>query len=229
MKLNLEFNCKMYTKIWSKLLTDYIVTDANSEHPFISLKRFNLFIGINNSGKSRLIRTLLNSSEKELQYHSDYIDTIQKPAMSFLSIYAPTQELKVSDKAFLSRQEADKLLKSIPITNSDRKALYNKYNQSLMPLRTDSNLSLGLPSNIFSDLREKVKQNIINTLITDLENQRHLYIPILRGMRSLHEDIRIDVFANRTVKDYFKNTNLNPKIHEEAFISPEDKQKKLKS
>ena len=67
----------MFNKIWSTKLNNYECLKSNDKS-YLSINKFNLFIGINNSGKSRLLRFIFASTKLELEYSSDevteYID-----------------------------------------------------------------------------------------------------------------------------------------------------------
>ncbi|WP_076407727.1 ATP-binding protein [Shewanella sp. UCD-KL12] len=177
-----------------------------------NLKQINCFIGPNNSGKSRKIREIFTSNIDQW-----IIDTYSQPTVDILvraneKINSPTGLRTI-------RQQANTVDTS-KLTGAINNAIENKppiglhalggylYSKSKGSRSQDSHINL-LTSWILSE-PNKPMQDVLE-IPNQFKKTRWLtcYIPTLRGLRNLpHQtDNNVDLLKERTVLDYFKQTN----------------------
>ncbi|MEX5537566.1 AAA family ATPase [Pseudomonas syringae] len=201
----------MINKIWSDNIRGY-KTDA-VEGEYLKLRRFNLLIGSNNSGKSRLLRALFSTElnkiniglGREFQQSCRELGALFDLISQGKTIYG----FNCADFMVLY----DGACRSVGEINSTI--------NSLVKLTTDAaNISLSVMGGDLNDYYQV--QNIVRSrspveAVNDVRrasqetaNLKRHYIPILRGMRPLQDSK--DLFLDRTLKDYFTNgekSNLN--------------------
>lgn len=197
------------------------------------LSRLNIFIGTNNSGKSRLLRSLFIDSEYQLElsnFHSSKIVEILKKILSEVSICffragieeASTENIPGTIKVL------EKLIAELSLVSVKNIAQtvenFRSFWQDLKSFRSNG----GSHRQGYSDaidwntLNKEVKAiaSKYNNFIEDLVpnkveyNPQKVYIPILRGLRSvqLKEDGQFDELSDnyykRTIKDYFSDKSV---------------------
>lgn len=211
----------MISKIWSdELQQDYSTNEKSPEGiSFINIDRLNLFIGPNNSGKSRLLRILFGGGENEVSTASAVFSRkAQKEIRPLLEIL-PKKKFMTGlqgkdlhdlvdcnlQKIAERNQKYSKYLNAINLNTSTQNHLYR-----LTPDEVDKNLFI----NKVKDLGSKGIDLDLNVrkIMSPFGLPIRYYIPILRGMRPLHDSKNkfieaIDIFKDRTVKDYFLEKN----------------------
>lgn len=186
---------------------------------FLKINNINVFAGINNSGKSRLIRTLFSDSRNVKYFKDNISDNDYKNIKDYF--------IKIYYNAILSGERYGLKLKKEnnyyqKILKDDSKSLsflfevaikLNRINKSFFinPYTNDNHLNATI---------EKFK-NLIDLLFKATEqvqytNIEKLYIPILRGLRPIQATSssndnfgNLDVYSNRTKFDYFIQLNPN--------------------
>lgn len=194
--------------------------NGNEDDTINGLGKINLFIGTNNSGKSRLIRKLFNTSIKfkgdpSLIHTDEYVSYIKK----FIEL-VDEHKFKTVLK---SGQDILPLIRNI--TNGNATLIEGtavaEHHVEITSLSDPSNLT-GLDShnqhrnlssltpslNEFSRSIGKDK-NFIVTEISKKEPLQKIYIPSLRGLRIIGNDVNTDFYLARTKMDYFGNANLD--------------------
>lgn len=192
---------------------------SNPAHGIENLSTINVFVGPNNSGKSRFLRELfrqLNSSdihytpfdfEKELNEKERIIEELQKRISDDdLPIIQPLRDISISSKAGNNKTPMTDLLSFLDniFNNSynygsliDRKA-------SMLPYQEKISLR-----SLLNSYRDKVR---ISTRSKPMPADHFtvLYIPTLRGLRIFNTKAPIDaspddydIYKQRTIKDYF--------------------------
>lgn len=192
--------------IWSENLRNY------HAEPSLHLrtKRLNLLIGPNNSGKSRLLRTLSSTTEPKLSVAISDLSEAAKGlggrVLETINSFDRIGSLNCEKlRAIISGdclpaetilETADELVTTISqAANSNISYSGNSSaTQGFYQLRSDLRLEFSDTSAAALSL-----QKIVESATT---YKRH-YIPILRGMRPLNE--HNDSYRERTLKDYFQN------------------------
>ncbi|WP_394780618.1 AAA family ATPase [Undibacterium sp.] len=212
----------MYTKIWSTKLPNYSTDAGDFEKKYINLKRLNLFIGTNNSGKSRFIRNLFSSVEGELHFLNKLLqDDIKTLISPFLVEYS---EKKTITDSYMTGAELHSFINTELMEFSHLDRLINKYNQ-LMSAALNQSLGVHDPERNFESVRLialKLQENGQPVLMPEsikkrIRVQTRYYLPILRGMRPLrtsaNDPASDDHYQSRTKRDYFGEKGLDSEAH----------------
>ena len=213
----------MISKIWASTLDDYqAATKDDAGQNYIALKSLNLFIGANNTGKSRLLRKLFSATEDDTYIYAQAPAgelAAVKPTIAALSgkqsgaatsarillecfegkllliQHLTTSAIKLSD-ALTSFKEAGIMAPHLPANQENYAFL-----QQLDGMKYSSRLDIEIPRVL--EALAKFQRNLLIA--------KKCHIPILRGMRPLSK--QSDVFHQRTIKDYFKDQdNVAPNI-----------------
>ncbi|MGF6595276.1 AAA family ATPase [Pseudomonas sp. 2835] len=194
--------------VWSKKLKGY-KSDADG-HNQLRIARLTLLIGPNNSGKSRLLRTIFSSGNSDL-----YISLGEELIEGFERCKGFLDFLKSNPKItnFESWPFINMVRGELMLVDSvhAQMTLFTKfmtevYNENLVvtggqgatafhSLRRLLSSDHSLKSEV-SDSSAKLSQKV-----AEITSSKRYYIPILRGMRPLSD--ADDVFLERTIKDYF--------------------------
>lgn len=188
-----------------------------SEKFIDNIAKINIFIGPNNSGKSRFMRSLF--SQEKIRFETDSVD--------LAAINKPIKELNLSIQAFFGQHpnvskihnikrsfevsEVQAIESGTPYlgTAIDKiKQLANVPAAPSVTARTGSNID---PETARVALATPATHALetINALAEDLPETiefKRIYIPVLRGLRPLTKDSDAktsDVYHDRTVSDYF--------------------------
>lgn len=192
-------------KIWSNNLIGY--SNISPDERWINLKKLNLLVGPNNSGKSRLLRTLFSSEVEKLTIGiGETLKYACKDLGEIINVLSDCpQILDLDCQEFMSIYNSD--CKNANLITATIGHLIRALNQANNP----SFRIQGPAANEFNLIRRHLPQNFEEVLdrLTDLTRQisnikRH-YIPILRGMRPLGDGK--DLFLERTLRDYFPASN----------------------
>lgn len=201
----------MFNKIWSIRLNKYECLKS-SDKSYLAIDKFNLFIGVNNSGKSRLIRSLFVGDKNELSFSSNQIQQL----LESKTILGMRQYAALSDDGHRNREavlpsEMRTLLDGCPLTQEERNNLIQKYNVAHRWITTGVAGNLTIGNDLRYRLEEDARQKSYPQIDPIINNQDHIYIPILRGMRPVEESK--DSYLSRTIADYFKGTILELRNH----------------
>ena len=198
-------------KIWSNEISEYH-PDVDGE-PYLRLKKLNLLIGPNNSGKSRLLRKLLSLPlEKmrvglgiEFRQAADNLEEVFKAIQE-------TPQFGTGNFKYLI-EVYDGKCEEVPRIKEQVSNFSNAVSQAASPNRSVSGGDLGCYHKIRGMILNNApheKLSALTNITSTLTSLKRHYIPILRGMRPLSEGG--DLFLERTIKDYFpkeKGTDLN--------------------
>ncbi|WP_027360546.1 AAA family ATPase [Desulforegula conservatrix] len=225
----------MISKIWyNELQKDYTTNEKSPDGiPFINIGRLNLFIGANNSGKSRLLRILFGRNENEVSTANAVFSE------KVLKGIGPLLKMLPKDK-FITGLKGEELHAIVDCNikkTNERNQAYGNYLDIIEQRSTFSNSVFKLATdevdkfqflNKVNNLSSKgidIGLNIEKSIggnISPFSLPARYYIPILRGMRPLHDSKNkfieaVDIFKNRTIKDYFSD-NGNSISHSENNI-----------
>jgi AAA15 family ATPase/GTPase len=197
--------------IYGLNVEDFIQNGFNKENriwDIFNLKPINFFIGENNSGKSRLLRTILTSKNnstaiKDLDpatllekiYRETTIDSFQLHEFNS-SLYQEAHVLLISKAKELTMHN---LLTNI---KNEMSNVYHRSRSSLNTTQFDHFSHEFFKRYIDIENFEK----IINIDFSQFEK---VYIPLLRGLRPL--DKESDRYQERTINDYFKSNSNSAK------------------
>lgn len=208
---------------------------SNGASNLKNLNKVNIFIGPNNSGKSRLMRALFS---EDLQY--------QMQEMDFQSILPTAEVIHQAVNAAIQQSRFTSVSgSSINDVQAEISGIVEQLQKATLP--KDSELFTKLytfikrlkhfeftggqqmksfistyhdPSQLVNTLRiiGEGHMDITKTAHGVVPEYKKIYIPILRGLRPLHYskidnqfafETAHDNYKERTTRDYFKNSNLN--------------------
>ncbi|MCO8114287.1 AAA family ATPase [Acinetobacter lwoffii] len=177
---------------WAENLEDYTSdNDTDTENKeVIEIKRLNFFIGKNNAGKSRFLRELFLSKYKI----NDYNDVNNKN-----DFYAEIYPIVNSTNGTLIGNNSH-------FGGSNKAELLNKLKQlDSLPKQFDPKSLYNLKEEIskFRFTKNDATVRISDTIDKYLQSYSKLYIPILRGMRPVTEEVNKQPYIERAQKDYF--------------------------
>lgn len=215
-----------------------------SEEPFLSysvgeskslapLSLVNIFIGTNNCGKSRLLRSLYKILIFEYKINKYYIDFfccfLNRLTNELKSFFDERNirnigqiEPSIIENKFLDLYTNKMYIHtSNPLYNVIESFLHNSLSTRDGNVIYKNGLTTSGDEGIFQIYRkiiDKYKEELssFNPLLA-LDDEKRYYIPILRGMRPLvNDEDRIkkahNVYEDRTKKDYFDKDNLLEKM-----------------
>lgn len=187
-------------------------TTGEEDNNLNNLSRINIFIGPNNSGKSRFMRDLF--IENDIKYSSKQLEI-----KSLLDCYSESNEKlnNLSINYQFSRQKNYKIdnFEILEEYNSENLKILIKEFEKIIPDNQYTN-QRGINIKIFeilNNLLNNYKINNIKSRINDYDfSNKAIYIPILRGLRSINyqneEFTREDFYFDRTINDYFKDSEI---------------------
>lgn len=203
----------MITKLWSSELTNYNVIGQDKES-HLNLHRLNLFVGPNNSGKSRLIRSLFASKRENLSITGNLLAEQERinleKIMPFISHNEDYLVIKGKDIHFI--YDINNSFSSINEIDRANSA-YERFLSHISAHQPEVGAST--PAVNLKRLKIQIKRDNIDidslkvSLQTDATNiSSRYYIPILRGMRPLTTNSNQDQYSQRTVNDYFSESGI---------------------
>lgn len=222
--------------------------DGKKSDRLKNLSKVNVFVGANNNGKSRLLRTLF-SNELNFKPNNDHIDLINKVLQNLRNNF------KIDDTfTEISGLYLDPYFKSVDLLRTNEYLKVNSAVEKLEELNKLYKDSLERKKN--SNLEEypfdeDIQEfNYSSSLLKDLKQHlnkikliypfRSVYIPILRGLRPInYKEIgsrvldSYDSYEKRTLDDYFPDlkktscifTGLKTYEYFNDYISHEDDKK----
>lgn len=201
---------------WAENLEGYSSDNEQDDDQIIEIKRLNFFIGKNNAGKSRFLRSIFTTSTKfeDINYVSPkYELTILK------NIVTDTYSRNVGYQSSYGGNYQQELLKLINETLNSEDSLTRVNLKKII----DKNLS-EISKFFDNSNKEKFKVALESYHLTckkyyeqySFENK--FYLPILRGMRPVTNVENKQPYIERTQKDYF---NLKEKYNSTNIITGE--------
>lgn len=188
--------------VWSSKLEKY-----ESEPNRIRTEKLNLFIGPNNSGKSRLLRTLFTDNDLHIAAGETLSEfsTDLEIALDFLQDNDAVGKLSSPSLLKLFQNTCTPGTAAAKIFEEFKKALdgwddYSTQSYDAPEKRARTRLRRLLAENQARDSTNLAAERLERAFKV-LADIKHHYIPILRGMRPLDEND--DAFKERTIKDYF--------------------------
>ncbi|MAD44046.1 MAG: hypothetical protein CMH98_03495 [Oceanospirillaceae bacterium] len=219
----------MFKGMWTSALNEINTSLENEEH--IELKKINFFIGSNNSGKSRFIRTIALLNKDNTTFSGSVLnrngnlllDKVEKAIEEEKTPLNPDVNKK-SDSLIGNLSDTFGTGEYQKLTFNSLKSeftgiLVSRKNEYKTFYDICSNATLNTSSEM-SNLKyyKKINNRIINFLVSldcnedftsipsigiDLLFPKKCYIPMLRGLRPLDEsEEKNDLFKKRTIKDY---------------------------
>ncbi len=204
-----------------KELSNYRMSNGK-EREIEPLGRLNIFVGTNNSGKSRFLRGLLKTREYNytisgLDYHNiQNIAAILKPSLLGILDGAPLHDVTPNGGSSLRKSieqiNPDAMLGSdTPLISALKFALKNIELSTLQSYTSSSGrINPGPPvypdmAYVVNGLWEAIRSH--KALIESLEEPENfkpekIYVPVLRGLRPAPNSTE-DIYNTRTVRDYF--------------------------
>ncbi|MCD5973137.1 AAA family ATPase [Pseudomonas quasicaspiana] len=195
------------SKIWTEHARNYR-TDADKQE-YLKLRKLNLLIGPNNSGKSRLLRSLFSAPLEKVSIGlgSEFCSASENLGDIYETIknHQKINDFTCASFLALCREDCINIGQIRDTIESFKNAVSHALN-----INVHSTRGGGIDG--FSQLQKIVRTSDLTKEINEVlklgkempELNRH-YIPILRGMRPLGEGT--DLFLERTYKDYFSNSN----------------------
>ena len=193
--------------------------DFNPSKAYLThLQQINVFIGVNNSGKSRLLRYLVNTANSNKYYTRTEDPQIYQSAKAKLATVYQQAKSQASQNRLPLNEEVDKALDISKIAPTDLNSIIEVSNRLseiskkdfLVPHSYNESTLKQIISR-FHSIKNEVYRQIDS--ITHSTGMSNIYIPVLRGLRPLYlesEEIGEinDVYLNRTTQDYFdQNSN----------------------
>ncbi|EXB46539.1 AAA ATPase domain protein [Acinetobacter sp. 1000160] len=179
---------------WAEDLEHYHAASDNDYNEIIEIKRLNFFIGKNNAGKSKFLRTLFTHNYPSNFYQNkNLVNNLRVLNKRFDELEKLNYSMNLSDFKH-SIKEMNKLLEN------------NTLNQLIF---INSTIKQRIDGS--HDLRSILKDfNFFELSDDDIQDLNSLfnskfYIPVLRGMRPVTSIENKQPYIERTQKDYFKN------------------------
>jgi predicted ATP-dependent endonuclease of OLD family len=181
------------------------------------LSKINIFVGANNSGKSRFTRLLAKIQEYQVDYENSKISefAVKHPILltEIINLYTQYQLDNVENiqKGFLQSTS------SLPVSISLRRDSLESIRQLYEKLSTMNHIRNYSGPHQFPipTMQEVMMKNgsagleLLSTIPTksDYEQYKKIYIPTLRGMRPVIENDYTDYYESKTRSDYFSPEN----------------------
>lgn len=192
---------------------NFRISDSKEINTIENIKPINVVIGANNAGKSRFLRHLFSNDFEQFDSYATLIDKV----LSSIIFNENDLLFGMDDLEFKARKNINFYLsdKDINLYTADIRELFTKevldtvhhYRGKHSPEEVER-----LGNKIFSDsLWHQIKESTPSQEDRDIKKVRKEYIPILRGLRTL--DANTDVYLNRTINDYFKNSNTAQELN----------------
>ncbi|MBE2163592.1 AAA family ATPase [Acinetobacter oleivorans] len=189
---------------WAERIDSYTSDNKEDYDKIIEIKRLNFFIGKNNAGKSRFLRSLFTSSlnikdnnffdlTHEIQKLKELLDKFNRDIIMNNTL------------SYSYRTDLSKLLSHLINIPKFPKTIYKKeFLENFAHVRKYSFDRSDTFSNAIYDIDLILEKNeTILTTTTDIDKK---YIPILRGMRPVTDMENKHPYIERAQKDYFSNS-----------------------
>lgn len=191
-----------FDKVWSSDIAGY---SSDGDPDFIESSRLTVFIGANNSGKSRLVRSIFSCAKETLKVSIPQVsDEIKFLFGNMINSFA-----EGADNTFFSSKTLLMVWRGEPVPYKEFLELLSGISSFIDHSGNTQSLG-GLRSAIDRSRTHREKFHAIHLArepeLSDegsnfLKGFKRFYIPTLRGMRPFHE--KSDYNLDRTMKDYF--------------------------
>ena len=183
---------------WAENLENYSSDNEQDYYQIIEIKRLNFFIGKNNAGKSRFLRTLFKSNYPSGIYGK--IELIKN--INLLKEKTPNIDNTLGYSTVHSdiKHHLSDIIKNLSINNANALIYLNSSIKQV--IENNKNIREYFKNYQLFELDEAD----IN-LITKLFLNRY-HIPVLRGMRPVTEIENKQPYIERAQKDYFEDKSL---------------------
>ncbi|MDR6630099.1 AAA15 family ATPase/GTPase [Acinetobacter lwoffii] len=188
---------------WAENLETYRSDNVADYDQIIEIKRLNFFIGKNNAGKSRFLRSIfatpLEFSDINYIDPTPYLESLKEKA---IDVYPRNFGFQNSYGGNLKDSFLDKVNLLI---NEKSVASKNQFKNILdTHLKEISKFHITGNATRFSEISSIYSRENRNFLTINSFNNK-FYIPILRGMRPVTEQENKQPYIERAQKDYFPN------------------------
>ena len=222
-----------YTEIClpsNEAFSNYSFDTPENTNVISSLSLVNIFIGTNNSGKSRLLRSIFSLKDDDFLYNTNkctgeilfnFAQCLNKKIHKIFE--DPGKKLNKISRSFMEDIINSNILeeqKFISSVNPLLIRLHQKLDELDKAIEQPVRAEDGYTSLENKEEAILVKNKLMHLVIDcrdeieniqldqTIPNQKRYYIPILRGMRPLDEnDQHINLYKDRTLKDYFQAPN----------------------
>ncbi len=182
---------------WAESLENYISDNEVQNDQLLEIKRLNFFIGKNNAGKSRFLRTLFMSNYPSGFYN--FPELVKN--LNILKIRLPELEAEFGYTSSFSniKNNYQDLIKDLEQSNTSQLIFVNSSIKST--LERDSKIANLFMNYNFFEITDEQVSKISEVFLNQF------YIPILRGMRPVTDLQNKQPYIDRAQKDYFIDTN----------------------
>ena len=212
-------NNKLY--YWAENLKHYSADNKEDYDQIIEIKRLNFFIGKNNAGKSRFLRSLYISTPNIEHYN--FYDTF--PDLNMLKELVNTKNQDILMNKEYNSTNRKSLIKSIDLITQTPKYPPNKYKESFLSFIREIKKYSFNGSRALTELIFKIENNINASRSKIIIETNKIYIPVLRGMRPVTDIDTTQPYIYRAQKDYFKDRE---KFNSKNIITGETLYEELK-
>jgi predicted ATP-dependent endonuclease of OLD family len=186
------------------------------------VSKINIFVGSNNSGKSRFMRELAKQDSYEIKSSDVNLEVVDLEIRNFIEkIRNKFDELKVVEVSHLSLEELSQmeeyLSNSINISEDkfeEIRYFLKRWSEikSIKIHRTQQGGEANIGSGTLDNLAEMIRLGAVRALsyldqvpmCSQDDNPSKVYIPTLRGLRHL-DTSHTDFYLKRTRQDYFEH------------------------
>lgn len=194
-------NNKLY--YWAENVDNYTSDNEKDYDKVIEIKRLNFFIGKNNAGKSRFLRSTFTSN---IKFHDINFLSLDEEIIRLKEAVTDVYPQNIGFQHQYGGNLREELLRLIDeLTNSKK---------TTSPINFKKLIDLNIPQiQMFYDVNNQEKFNLILKEYHSNSRKfydRHsfkdkFYIPILRGMRPVTDIENEQPYIERTKKDYFRD------------------------
>jgi hypothetical protein len=204
----------------------YKKTDGEKAEFLEPVSKINIFVGSNNSGKSRFMRLLSSLYEYEIKQQNIELETIIPNLLSIIEDiekYFPLHNLvRVNDIDRNILESLREPLDGLLTLGNDRFDLHRIRFKDLtgLTIKLENEQGQLVSGDIVNKLRTSIRAKATEAkevldkipIQTNSNAPKKIYIPTLRGLRQLNE-AHDDLYGMRTLKDYFEpTTNVTPEV-----------------
>lgn len=208
-----------------EIFDNYNITDSKEVKFLEPISKINIFVGSNNSGKSRFLRLLSSQANQEVQQNSlDLKSTVSELS----SIIDKIQDfMRVQHLVRISGVDLE-TFKSLQLSLDDLLTLgadrYEKLRTQFADLsrgivKLDTKTGQIISTGVGKLIHEKANylcreaKKVLDKLPTQTlaNSPKKVYIPTLRGLRPLDAN-HTDLYAQRTKQDYYEDSESAPEI-----------------
>jgi predicted ATP-dependent endonuclease of OLD family len=210
----------------------YKNTDG-TELPFLEpISKINIFVGSNNSGKSRLMRRLSDQTNFEVKL-ADLEEQNEKIFEQLNTIQEVFQSLGIESVDTIGIWGIQRLSDSLRDVLSMTEDKYGSLRDTMNEWKKIEQLRSTTPRSLNTRQKRELAENLKTSAASVLDLLKEIpffskdtlpekvYIPTLRGLRPF-DSKHTDFYAQRTRRDYFRPQTSNPADDiSEAYITPE--------